>query len=214
MNWKNIHDQIIDRAQNRTLIGYSELHHITPKCMNGTNDKENLVSLTAREHFIVHKILNILHPEVQGLRYAVWSFVTFNDNRNIRIGSREYERLRVVFANTTSERMKKINPSHGGLSDNHKAKISKAGKERFKNLEERKKSNSFKNLTDEERKERIKIWSNAATGPKNGRFKWDQKVDQIDKKTKEIIKTYEYPRLVIEDGYNSKYVINCCNKNP
>ena len=102
MNWKRIHDQIIKRAQNRTLEGYSELHHILPKCLGGNDNKNNLIKLTAREHFIIHKILNILHPEIQGLKYAVWIFVTFNDKRGIRISSREYERLRKLFAESAS----------------------------------------------------------------------------------------------------------------
>lgn len=212
MNWKKIHDRIIEKAQNRTLEGYSELHHILPKCLGGSDDSSNLVKLTAREHFIIHKILNILYPEVKGLRYAVWIFVTFNDNRGLRIGSREYERLRKLFATTTSKRMKINNPSHGGLSKEHKKKLSKAGIERFKDPNERMKANSFKNLTDEERKERSKVWSNASTGPKNGRFKWDKKVKQIDKSSGKVIKIYEYARLVQNDGFTSKYVINCCNK--
>ena len=103
MNWKRVHDQIIERAQNRTLEGYSELHHILPKCLGGNDDKNNLIKLTAREHFIIHKILNILHPEIEGLRYAVWIFVTFNDNRGIKIGSREYERLRTLFSESASK---------------------------------------------------------------------------------------------------------------
>jgi len=70
MNWRKIHDQIINRAKNRLLEGYSERHHITPKCMGGTNDKENLVHLTAKEHFIIHKILVELYPNERGLVYA------------------------------------------------------------------------------------------------------------------------------------------------
>lgn len=212
MNWKGIHDQIIKRAQNRTLEGYSELHHILPKCLGGTNDKANLVRLTAKEHFIIHKILNILNPEVEGLRYAVWIFVTFNDNRGIRIGSKEYERLRKLFAESASVRMKVSNPSFNVFSEEHRKKISEAGFKRFKDPNERIKANPFKNLTGEERKERIKVWSNAAIGPKNGRFKWDKKVKQIDKISGEIVKIYDYARLVKYDGYTPSNVISCCNK--
>lgn len=213
MNWKGIHDQIIKRAQNRTLEGYSELHHILPKCLGGTNDKTNLVRLTAKEHFIIHKILNILHPEVEGLRYAVWIFVTFNDNRGIRIGSKEYERLRKLFAESASNRMKVNNPSFSVFTEERRKKISEAGFKRFKDPNERKKANSFKNLTDEERKDRIKVWSNAAMGSKNGRFKWDKKVKQIDKISGEIVKIYDYARLVKYDGHTPSSVISCCNKN-
>lgn len=50
--------RIINSAQSRTEIaGYFEKHHIIPKSLNGNNSKENLVKLTAREHFICHWLL-------------------------------------------------------------------------------------------------------------------------------------------------------------
>jgi hypothetical protein len=48
---------IIDRAKTRVTEGYTEIHHILPKSMGGTNDVSNLVKLTAREHFICHLLL-------------------------------------------------------------------------------------------------------------------------------------------------------------
>jgi NUMOD3 motif len=50
---------IINNAQTRILpsTSYTEKHHIIPKSLTGTNDKHNLVSLTAREHFICHWLL-------------------------------------------------------------------------------------------------------------------------------------------------------------
>ncbi len=36
---------------------YTERHHIIPKSLGGNNSKENLVRLTAREHFICHWLL-------------------------------------------------------------------------------------------------------------------------------------------------------------
>ena len=36
---------------------YCETHHILPKCLGGSNEEENLVNLTAREHFIAHMLL-------------------------------------------------------------------------------------------------------------------------------------------------------------
>jgi hypothetical protein len=48
---------IINRAKPRHLTEYSENHHIVPKSLGGNNSKENLVQLTAREHFICHRLL-------------------------------------------------------------------------------------------------------------------------------------------------------------
>jgi hypothetical protein len=57
MDYRKIYDSIIDRAKNRTLNEYSEKHHIVPISLGGKNNKENLVNLTAREHFICHWLL-------------------------------------------------------------------------------------------------------------------------------------------------------------
>jgi hypothetical protein len=70
MNYQRIYDQIINRARTRKLEGYSEIHHIVPKCMGGSNEKQNLIELTAREHFICHWLLYRIHPENQGLAFA------------------------------------------------------------------------------------------------------------------------------------------------
>ena len=72
MEYTRIYNQLIERAQNRTLEGYVEKHHIIPKCLGGSNNKENLVELTAREHFLCHKLLTKIYPSlvliVQGLK--------------------------------------------------------------------------------------------------------------------------------------------------
>lgn len=50
---------IITKAQTRILPidTYIEKHHIIPKSLGGNNSTENLVKLTAREHFICHLLL-------------------------------------------------------------------------------------------------------------------------------------------------------------
>lgn len=50
---------IIENAKSRLLDPsiYYEKHHILPKSCGGNNSKDNLVSLTAREHFICHVLL-------------------------------------------------------------------------------------------------------------------------------------------------------------
>lgn len=48
---------IIERANTRELQGYSERHHIIPKSLGGLDSHDNLVTLTAKEHFICHLLL-------------------------------------------------------------------------------------------------------------------------------------------------------------
>lgn len=98
MDYKKIHDVIIERAHNRSVTGYVEKHHIIPKCMGGTDDKENLVELTAREHFLIHKLLCKIYPDNDKLFYAYYAMGRLGVNtvgkRDYTISSREYNWLR------------------------------------------------------------------------------------------------------------------------
>jgi hypothetical protein len=106
MNYQKIHDEIIFRAKNRMLTGYKERHHIIPRCIGGTDDRDNLVDLTAREHFIIHKLLSEIYPDTDKLIYAVWMMSNIRyDNRTYRIGSREYDRIRKLFKDKLSIKM-------------------------------------------------------------------------------------------------------------
>ena len=48
---------IIEHRKNNPVNGYVERHHIIPKSLGGSNKKENIVALTAREHFVCHRLL-------------------------------------------------------------------------------------------------------------------------------------------------------------
>ena len=62
MNYQKIYDLLIQKAKKRNSIdGYKESHHILPRCMGGTDDLENLVDLTAKEHFVAHFLLAKIH---------------------------------------------------------------------------------------------------------------------------------------------------------
>jgi hypothetical protein len=62
MNYKKIYDDLMNRACSRQLIGYVEHHHIVPRCMGGTNDRNNIVILTPEEHFLAHLLLVKINP--------------------------------------------------------------------------------------------------------------------------------------------------------
>ena len=59
-------------CSNKARDGYTETHHIIPKCLGGTNDKSNLVVLTAREHFICHWLLTKMVSSKRH-RYQMWN---------------------------------------------------------------------------------------------------------------------------------------------
>ena len=101
MDYTKIYNQIIKRAQNRKLEGYVEKHHIVPKCIRGLDVKENIVKLTAREHFLCHMLLCEIHPLEYKLKHAL--FLMAIGKQKVRektyvIGSRVYERLKTEYS--------------------------------------------------------------------------------------------------------------------
>jgi hypothetical protein len=107
MNYQRIHDAIIERASNRTLQGYREKHHVIPRCMGGVNTADNLVELTAREHFIIHKLLVEIYPTESKLVYAYWAMCNKQSSkkmlRNYKISSRDYQYAKELFSILSSK---------------------------------------------------------------------------------------------------------------
>ena len=55
--YTRIYFNIVNNAKSRTnYTGYVEKHHIIPKSLGGTNKKSNLVELTAKEHYLCHRL--------------------------------------------------------------------------------------------------------------------------------------------------------------
>jgi phosphoglycolate phosphatase-like HAD superfamily hydrolase len=77
----------VERARNRVLDSYTERHHIIPRCIGGTDVKENLVDLTAREHFICHRLLVNIHPDNNKLKFDKFrSVLKLLLENNVKIG--------------------------------------------------------------------------------------------------------------------------------
>lgn len=102
MDYQKIHDNIITNAKARSDIqGYFEIHHILPRSFGGTDDKENLVKLTGREHFIIHRILAKLHPN-SGMVHAVYKMACTGKDTKYKVTSRTYEFLREAHSKRAS----------------------------------------------------------------------------------------------------------------
>jgi len=148
MDYKKIYNQLIERAQNRTLEGYREKHHILPKCLGGGNEKSNLVKLTPKEHFICHRLLCKIYPKNKPLTQALWLMAIGKNSINYKhvLSSRAYQELKENFIATmkgnknmfgkthskaTKEKMRK---SHTGrtLSKATKEKMSKSATGKIK----------------------------------------------------------------------------------
>jgi Straboviridae homing endonuclease len=99
MNHQVVYDNIISNAkyQNRIRFKkkdvnyvYYEDHHVKPKCLGGNNDKENLVLLTAREHYICHKLLTYIYP-MNRLIIIAFHAMAYNKKYKKYICARDYK---------------------------------------------------------------------------------------------------------------------------
>jgi len=101
---------IIDRAQTRLLNCYTERHHIIPKSLGGSNEFSNLVSLTAREHFVCHMLLTKMVTGIQRQKmvHAWWAMATLKKDCQDRhcLNSFQYESVRRAY----SKQITKNNP--------------------------------------------------------------------------------------------------------
>ena len=107
---------------------YHERHHVVPKCIGGADDKENLIDLFAREHFIAHKLLALENPKNKGLVYAWWCMVTANGKHTddaYKLTPEEYEEIRIMYSKSvTGENNPMFGKTHSietrrKISENH-----------------------------------------------------------------------------------------------
>jgi hypothetical protein len=70
MDYSRIYIELIERAADRVIEGYTEKHHVVPKCMGGDDKPHNLVALTPEEHFLAHQLLVKIYPKNNKLVYA------------------------------------------------------------------------------------------------------------------------------------------------
>jgi hypothetical protein len=84
---------IVSTAQSRQINDYTEQHHIIPKSLGGSNDLDNLVSLTSREHFICHLLLTKMTDgsNKSKMIHAAFSMIHWNKQK---INSRTYKKLK------------------------------------------------------------------------------------------------------------------------
>jgi hypothetical protein len=110
MEYLKIYNRIVERATNRDVLGYVEKHHIIPKFLGGDNKKSNIVSLTAKEHYICHKLLCEIYPNESKLKYAFWRMCNVANNeyqeRNYKVSAKVYSRIKSEIRLITSKRTK------------------------------------------------------------------------------------------------------------
>ena len=148
MDYKKHYNLLIQKGlkRNPSELNYSEKHHIIPKCMGGNDSKENLVILTAEEHYVAHQLLVKIYPNQKGLKYAAF-MMSVNNGKNKR-NNKQYGWLKKNLSEEFSNRLKgntyaknRINYKH---SEETKEKMSLKSKGKPKSEEHKKKLSQAK----------------------------------------------------------------------
>ena len=80
-----------------------EEHHILPRCLGGTDSKENLVLLTIREHFKAHVLLSEAYPDNEKLAAACIRMIRGWQGQHLKVSEEQFEVLRVKAARFISK---------------------------------------------------------------------------------------------------------------
>jgi hypothetical protein len=106
MNYQKIYNNIINNRKLTPYVGYTEIHHILPRALDGTDEAHNLVKLSAREHFICHYLLTKIYktgPEHRKMLRAFLMMLVSSNGQQRYIPARKYESLRLKHAQHLSE---------------------------------------------------------------------------------------------------------------
>jgi hypothetical protein len=128
---------------------YCEEHHIEPTSVGGQNDKNNLVWLTAREHFVAHQLWVRFETNSERLRKAqnaFWAMAVLRNktstNQRKKPTSRQFASARIAMVEARTAKAR---------SSETKAKVSSSLKEHYQVHGCKNKGRNFDHLTSEER---------------------------------------------------------------
>lgn len=103
MTYSAVYCALITKRLNNPITKddcYCETHHIIPKSEGGLDEPDNLVNLTAREHYIAHLLLARIYDD-QKMWCAMNRLIHGNEFRKYnRVSSRMYQTLKENFRNS------------------------------------------------------------------------------------------------------------------
>jgi hypothetical protein len=146
MNYSIIYSDLMDRANKADRVKgtgeYYESHHVIPRCLGGSDDKNNLVLLSAREHFLAHWMLCRIYKGNSSIIKAFNRMCcTMTEER--RCNSNKFSYARKLYAEDLKQRWKdddyriRMREAHKGqlawnkgliMDQNYRNKLSVAAK--------------------------------------------------------------------------------------
>ena len=165
------YNQIIDRAKERVLEPPFERHHIRPRSLGGTDNRENIAFITPREHFICHWLLIKMttgeeHYKMLNALRMMRAENPGQKRYKTKITARVYESIKTEYSRLQSEKVRgEKNPMWGKT-----------------HTEETRKTISEKNTGKKLTKEQIARQVAAQTGRKRATFSDEWRANMAEKK--------------------------------
>jgi hypothetical protein len=187
---------IIEKArqdQRDKKVRYFEAHHVIPRSLGGNNKRENIVLLTAREHFVCHRLLTKMLPYksqewFKMTRCMVLFKRTHKDMAFVKINSRTFEILKKDISSFMIENYDREKDIV------RRTKISKTMKERWA-------ANKYNNLkgrfVSEDTKKLISLAAKSS-------YEMGTRKERKDARPKDFKK--EYTKVMIRKGDKTKEV--------
>ena len=113
--------RFMDALKGQSVDGYCEVHHIVPRSLGGSDDVDNLIRLTARQHFVAHWML----ARALGGSASRAFFMMSNFGKYGKVNSTTYAIARQEYAEQVSQQLKG-KPSQCPFSEETKQKMREA----------------------------------------------------------------------------------------
>lgn len=193
----------MNKARQRGFVdGYSEMHHIVPRSLEGSDKNDNLVLLLAREHFIAHMLLTKMTSGSDQIKMAYAANIMMSAARQYQ---HRYMPVSKIHAMLREQFSKVHSDSQSGkkLTDEHKKKISeglKGRKDSESTVQKRANSNRGKKRTEEQRKKMSEaqksskrtLWTDAQ------KEEYKNRISELRKGCKSYIRTEEHKKKTSE----------------
>lgn len=141
MDYSKIYYNLIEHRKQNSLTGYVEQHHIIPKSLGGPDSPDNLVDLSAREHFVAHLLLTKMYSEgtpnyFKMIKAFMMMLTCKSESQERFLSSKKYETIRTEFAKAQSLSQTGSGNSQFGKprSEETKQKISQSLLEKTKDV--------------------------------------------------------------------------------
>lgn len=115
MNYEKIYYNIINKALRKEISGqryknknnYFETHHIKPRSLGGSDNKNNLVLLTPKEHYLCHWLLVKIYDkdtiERKKMLKAWFMMAAIGNTNRPTISMRDYEKYKIEHSKYMAE---------------------------------------------------------------------------------------------------------------